>query len=213
MADRIRIGTRSSPLALKQVDEIIKSFGLKNLEVITYNTTGDMDKRTPLPETEGTNFFTDTIDHALFTGEIDCAVHSAKDLPDKLPAGLKIAVLTKAIDSSDALVSKNDLKLNELPKGARIGASSTRRKEQLKKFRSDFHSVDIRGNVDDRLKKFELSELDGLIVAASALIRLGLENRIAERLPVEIFKPHPLQGSLAVVVRKDDYETEKIFKK
>jgi len=200
-------------LALKQVDEIIQLFGLKNLEVITYNTTGDMDKKTPLPEMEDTNFFTDIIDRALIMDDIDCAVHSAKDLPDKLSAGLKIAVLTEAIDLSDALVSKNDLKLNELPKGARIGASSIRRKEQLKKFRSDFHPVDIRGNVDDRLKKFELSELDGLIVAASALIRLGLENRIAERLPIEIFKPHPLQGSLAVVVRKDDYETEKIFKK
>lgn len=213
MAGRIRIGTRSSPLALKQIDEIIQLFGLRNFEIITYDTTGDKDKKTPIPEIEGTDFFTDVIDSALLAGGIDCAVHSAKDLPDKLPAGLKVAVLTKSVDSSDALVSKNNLKLNELPKGARIGASSTRRKEQLKKFRSDFRIVDIRGNVDDRLKKFELSGLDGIIVAASALIRLGLENKIAERLPVEIFKPHPLQGSLAVVVAKDDYETEKLFKK
>lgn len=213
MERKIRIGTRPSPLALKQVGEIIRIFWLKNFEVKTFNTSGDRDKKILISKIEGSDFFTDAIERALLRNEIDCAIHSAKDLPDKLPAGLKIAVLTEAIDSSDALVSKNNLKLNELPLNAKIGASSIRRKEQLKKFRSDFQLIDIRGNVDDRLKKFESNGFDGLIVATCALIRLGLENRIAERLPVEIFKPHPLQGSLAVVVRKNDYETEKIFKK
>lgn len=213
MERKFRIGTRPSPLALKQVDEIIRIFGLKNFEIKTFNTSGDRDKKIPISEIEGSDFFTDAIDRALLKNEIDCAVHSAKDLPDILLNGFKIAVITEPLDQLDALVSKNNLKLNELPKGAKIGASSIRRKEQLKKFRSDFQPVDIRGNVDDRLNKFESNGLDGLIVAICALIRLGLENRIAERLPIEILKPHPLQGSLAVVVRKNDYETEKLFKK
>ncbi|MBI5573333.1 MAG: hydroxymethylbilane synthase [Elusimicrobia bacterium] len=213
MERKIRIGTRPSPLALKQADEIIQIFGLKNFEIKTFNTSGDREKKIPISEIEGSDFFTDAIDRALLKNEIDCAVHSAKDLPDALLNGFKIAVITEPLDQLDALVSKNNLKLNELPLNAKIGASSIRRKEQLKKFRCDFEIVDIRGNVDERLEKFELSELDGLIVAACALIRLGFENRIAERLPVEIFKPHPLQGSLAVVIRKCDYETEKLFRK
>ena len=213
MEREIRIGARPSPLALKQVDEIIQIFGLKNFEIKTFNTSGDRDKKIPISEIEGSDFFTDAIDRALLKNEIDCAVHSAKDLPDILLNGFKIAVITEPLDQLDALVSKNNLKLNELPLNAKIGASSYRRKEQLKKFRPDFQIIDIRGNVDDRLNKFESNGLDGLIVATCALIRLGFENRIAERLPIEIFKPHPLQGSLAVVIREDDYETEKLFRK
>jgi len=213
MEKRIRVGTRASPLALKQVDEIIKLFRLKNIEIKTYNTTGDINRKTPISEIERTDFFTDTIDSALLKDRIDFAVHSAKDLPDELSDGLKIAVITKSIDSSDAIVSKNNLKLKELPLNAKIGASSKRRKQQLKKYRPDFEIIDIRGNIDERLKKFEDYDLDGLIVATCALIRLGLEKKIAEVIPLEILKPHPLQGSLAVVIREDDYETEKLFKK
>ncbi|MDO8735410.1 MAG: hydroxymethylbilane synthase [Elusimicrobiota bacterium] len=213
MEKKLRIGTRSSPLALKQVEEIIKKFSLKEFEIKTYNTKGDKDRETPVSDIEGSDFFTDAIDSALLKNEIECAVHSAKDLPNVLPGSLKIALITEPLDSSDVLVSKNNLKLSELPLNARIGASSIRRKEQLKKFRSDFQIVNIRGNIEERLEKFERYGLDGMIVAACALIRLGLENKIVQKIPFEILSPHPLQGSLAVVVRKNDYETEKIFKK
>lgn len=213
MEKRIRIGTRASPLALKQVDEIIKLFRLNYIEIKTYNTTGDINKKTPISKIEGTDFFTDTIDDALLKNRIDFAVHSAKDLPHKLPDGLKIAVITRSMDSSDALVSKNNLKLKKLPLNAKIGVSSNRRKQQLKKYRPDFEIIDIRGNIDERLEKFEDYDLDGLIVATCALIRLGLEEKITEVIPLEILKPHPLQGSLAVVIRENDYETEKLFKK
>jgi hydroxymethylbilane synthase len=213
MERKIRIGTRPSPLALKQVDEIIRIFGLKNFKIKTFNTSGDRDKKIPVSEIEGSDFFTDAIDRALLKNEIDCAVHSAKDLPDVLLIGFKIVVITEPLDQLDALVSKNNLKLNELPLNAKIGASSIRRKEQLRKFRGDFEIIDIRGNIEERLEKFERYCLDGMIVAACALLRLGLENRIAEKIPFEILRPHHLQGSLAVVIREDDYETEKLFKK
>ena len=147
------------------------------------------------------------------TEEIDFAVHSAKDLPDKIRDGLFIAAITKPLDQSDCLVSKNNLKLKELPAGARIGVSSLRRKAQLKAFRNDLQLVDIRGNIQERLKKLDGVGLDAIIVATCALIRLGLENKISERIPSEILKPHPLQGSLAVVARESDTELIRFLSK
>jgi len=135
---------------------------------------------------------------------IDFAVHSAKDLPDTLKEGLVIAAQTKSIDPYDALVSQNGLKLAELPQGARIGTSSIRRKTQLSRYRDDFDIVDIRGNIEERLEKLDNGNLDGIVIAACALVRLGLESRIAQRIPFEILKPHPLQGALAIVVRAGD---------
>jgi hydroxymethylbilane synthase len=137
---------------------------------------------------------------------IDFAVHSAKDLPDKIRQGLYIAAITKSIDPYDALVSRNNLKMEQLPLGAKIGASSSRRKEQLKKYRADFEIIDVRGTIEERLKKLDELGLEGIIVASCALVRLGLEKRIAQRIPFEILKPHPLQGSLAIEIREDDFE-------
>lgn len=214
----IRIGTRTSPLALKQVDEVTES--LKRLypeigfEVIGIDTYGDKDKATPISDVEGSDFFTREIEDALLKGEIDFAVHSAKDLPDMIPEGLHIAALTGSIDPYDALVSKGDLKLDELPCGAKIGTSSLRRKAQLKSYRDDFEIVDIRGNIEERLRLLDGNgsqfpvpgsrPLDAIVIAACALVRLGLEDRAAERIPFEILKPHPLQGSLAIEARKGD---------
>ena len=204
---KFKIGTRTSPLALKQVDEAaacIREFYLGfNYEAVGIETRGDKDKITSISDMEGSDFFTREIDEALLVGEIDFAVHSAKDLPDILPKGLVIAAMTRPLDKHDALVSKNNLKIDELPYGARIGASSKRRKEQLKRFRKDLQVADIRGNVNERLQISEAGELDGIIVAACALLRLGLGHKITEMIPFEILKPHPLQGSLALVVRSD----------
>ncbi|PIP68165.1 MAG: hydroxymethylbilane synthase, partial [Candidatus Omnitrophica bacterium CG22_combo_CG10-13_8_21_14_all_43_16] len=143
-----RVGTRTSPLALKQVEEVfdvLKKFypGVEP-EVIGIDTYGDKDKVTPVSDIEGTDFFTREIDKALLKNEIDFAVHSAKDLPDELRDGLTIAAITYPIDPFDALVSKSGLTLDKLPEGARIGTSSLRRKEQLNKYRKDFGIVDIR---------------------------------------------------------------------
>lgn len=212
-----RVGTRPSPLALKQVDEVLgllKEFYQDfSAKVITIDTYGDKDKATPISDIEGTDFFTREIDNALLKGDIDFVVHSAKDMPDRIPEGLFIAALTRPLNPHDCLVSKNNLKLKELPREARIGVSSLRRKIQLKNFRSDLKTVDIRGNILERLRKLEETGLDAIVVAACALIRLGLEERITENIPLEILKPHPLQGSLAVVARKDDADLIRILSK
>ena len=208
MAKTYHIGTRTSPLALRQVEEILevlrKFYPDFKAEVIGIDTYGDRDKITPISEIEGTDFFTKEIDGALLKGEIDFAVHSAKDLPDSLREGLVIAAQTKSIDPYDALISKNGLKLAELLRGVRIGTSSIRRKTQLSRYRDDFDIVDIRGNIEERLEKLDNGNLDGIIIAVCALVRLGLENRITQRIPFEILKPHPLQGALAIVTRAED---------
>jgi len=216
MAKIYRIGTRRSPLALKQVEEVLgtlrKSYPEFKAEIVGIDTYGDRDRTTPISEIEGSDFFTREIDDALLKGEIDFAVHSAKDLPDIIPEGLMIAAITKSIDPYDALVSKEGLRIDELPKGAKIGASSMRRKMQLKKYREDFQIIDIRGGIQERLEKLDKDSLDAIVIASCALMRLGLENKITQRIPFSILKPHPLQGSLAIEIREDDYKLKNLFK-
>ena len=211
----LKIGTRSSPLALRQVDEVIgclnEFYPQIRVEIKGFDTYGDRDKITPISDIEGSDFFTREIEDALLKGEIDFAVHSAKDLPDEMPEGLCIAAITKSIDSSDALVSKNNLKIDKLRYGARVGVSSQRRKAQLRKYRNDFQLVDIRGNIEERIAKLKDNKIDAIVVASCALMRLGLEIKIAQRIPLEILTPHPLQGALAVEVRKDNEELRNIL--
>ncbi|MFQ5951946.1 MAG: hydroxymethylbilane synthase [Candidatus Omnitrophota bacterium] len=203
-----KIGTRTSPLALKQVEEILGSLKKARpdfeAEIVGIDTHGDKDRKTPISSMEGTDFFTREIDEALLKGKIDMAVHSAKDLPDKMTDGLVIAAVTRTIDPYDVLVSRSGLKLDELPRGARIGTSSQRRKTQLRKYRDDFEIVDIRGNIEERLELLE--SLDGIVIAAAGLMRLGLEDRITQRISLDVLRPHPLQGVLAVIVRSKDKE-------
>jgi hydroxymethylbilane synthase len=222
-----RVGTRRSALALKQAGEAIAM--LKRLrpdfqyEIIGIDTYGDKDKTTPISAMEGTDFFTRELDRAILRNEIDLAIHSAKDLADIIPDGLHVAAMTGSADPHDALVSKDNLKLSELPHGARIGTSSARRKEQLKRYRPDFEIVDIRGTIEERLAlldnyelrvtSYGLRNMDAIVIAACGLVRLGLEERITERIPLDILQPHPLQGSLAVMVRQDDPELSEIVSK
>lgn len=203
-----RVGTRSSPLALRQAEEALgylKDFypGIR-ARIIGMDARGDKDKITPISEMEGTDFFTAEIDQALLAGDIDFGVHSAKDLADEIPAGLCVCAITRPIDAYDALVAKNNLKLKELPYQAKIGTSSQRRKTQIKAYRDDFRIMDIRGTIQERLRQLETTDLDAIIVAACALIRLGLEARITEQIPLTILRPHPLQGALAIVAREED---------
>lgn len=199
-----RVGTRPSPLALRQVGEVLTSLKGFYPEVITIDTYGDKDKNTPISETEGSDFFTREIDEAILRGEIDLAVHSAKDLPNILAPGLFLAAITKSIDLFDVLVSKDNLRLNELKIGTKIGTSSLRRKNGLRNYRKDFKIVDIRGNIEERLKQLDETDLDAIVIAAAGLMRLGLEQRITQRIPFEIIEPHPMQGRLAIVVREDN---------
>ena len=212
-----KVGARTSPLALKQVDEVIaylKAFDPKiGFEIVGIDTCGDKDRLTPISDMEGTDFFTREIEEAISSGKIDFAVHSAKDLPDEIPEGLYIAAITESIDPYDALVSKDNLKLGELLYGAKVGTSSLRRKTQLKSYRSDFEIVDIRGNIEERLKILDEADLEAIVIAACGLKRLGLETRITQRIPFEILRPHPLQGSLAVETRKDNSSLIELFSK
>jgi len=219
MGRAFRIGTRTSLLALRQVEELAgmlkRSYPGIKLDIVSIDTAGDKDKETPISDIEGSDFFTREIDEALLRGEIDVALHSAKDLPDELRPGLEVICTTESIDPFDCLVSKYGLKLDELPREARIGTSSLRRKTQLKEYRDDFQIVDIRGNIGERLRLVDNNEsrIDAIVIAAAGLIRLGLEDRMTQRIPFEILRPHPLQGSLAVVGRGNDVESIRFFKK
>lgn len=215
MEKMYRIGTRKSSLALKQVEEILKA--LRNFcpdfsaKIIGMDTYGDKDRNTPISSVEGSDFFTREIDEALLDGNIDFAVHSAKDVPDILRKELKIAAITASIDAGDVLVSPSGLKLHELPFGSSIGTSSKRRKTQLKQYRSDFKIVNLRGTIEERLHCLDETGLGAIVIAAAGLVRLGLEDKITQRIPFDIVQPHPLQGALAIVTRRDNKEIIDLF--
>lgn len=205
----LRVGTRPSPLAIKQVDELKKIFPQVGFSAAVIPTTGDKDKITPLTSVEEADFFTREIDEALLRGEIDIALHSSKDLPDKLNRGLRVVLETRSISPFDALVSRGRLKLSQLPCSTRVGASSRRRKEQIRELRQDLVLVDVRGNIGERLALIDAGKIDALVVAHAALIRLGLEHMISEVFNGGNFTAHPKQGSLTLVTREDKWQKVK----
>lgn len=215
-----KIGTRTSPLALTQVREIenalIKRYPEISFEVHGFDVYGDKDKKTPISDIEGTDFFTREIDSALINHDVDLAVHSAKDLADHIPEELGVAAITDSIDPYDVLVSRANIDIDHLPIGARVGTSSARRKQQLAAYRNDLQIVDIRGNIEERLKILDDNSsqnigIEAIVIAAAGLIRLGLAERITQRLSFDIVKPHHLQGALAVVVRSEDTDSIKML--
>ncbi len=208
----LKIGTRPSPLAIKQAEEIKARLSGVTLDIVAILTKGDKDKQTPLPETEGRDFFTKEIEAALLSGRIDAAVHSAKDMEENMPKGLMIAATTKSISTHECLVSLKKETLESLPAGSVIGTSSAKRKDAIVKYRSDLKVKDIRGNIEERLRQLDNNDFDAIIVAHAALIRLGLEHRISQIIPPEVIKPHPLQGRLVIQIRKDRKELLKIFR-
>lgn len=197
----IKVISRNSPLALIQVKEFFASFPALEYEVKEVTSYGDRHKDISLMGNIAGDFFTRELDRAVTEGDADIAIHSAKDLPYPLPAGLELFCLTQAADKSDSLVSRNSLTLAQLPAGSRIGTSSKMRKAELLQLRQDIEVVSIRGTIEERIAQVDNGHVDALIVATCALQRLGLSGRIAERLP---FKTHPLQGNLAVIGRKGD---------
>ncbi len=207
----LKIGTRPSPLAIKQVDEIRGIFYWVEFIPVYISTCGDKDKLTSLANVKGSDFFTKEIDQALLNEEIDVALHSSKDLPDKLPKGLRVVIETKSINPFDALVSRDGSKLLELSSGSRIGTSSLRRRNQIQELRPDLEVVDIRGNIEERLALVDSGQIDALIVAQAALIRLRLEHRVCEIFTAERFPVHPEQGSLTLVSREDKWQEVKFI--
>ena len=207
MALHLKIGTRSSPLALWQAEwakfELSKDPGVASVQIVKIKTSGDKILDVPLAKVGGKGLFTKEIEEALLRKEVDLAVHSMKDVPTKSQDGLEVKIITERENPFDALVS-NGKKLADLPPNARIGTSSLRRRSQLLKLRPDFKIVDIRGNVQSRMKKMKTEHLDAVILAAAGMIRLGYEGDISEILSPSISLPAVGQGALAIETRVGD---------
>lgn len=205
--DQIKVIARNSPLSLLQVEEVFSRYihGL-DYTLSSFSSYGDIHKEISLLGKIPADFFTRELDSALINGEADLAIHSAKDLPLPLPNGLEIYALTEATDKTDSLICTNNLTLKTLPYGAKVATSSPKRKAEIAKIRPDLTTVSVRGTIEERIAQLDNGAFDALIVATCALQRLGLEERISERLP---FETHPLQGHLALVIRKGDEETRK----
>ena len=207
MRGRIVVGSRGSRLALVQTESVIAKIREANphLEVNLRKivTTGDRDRHTQLDRI-GVAVFVKELEQALLDGRIDMAIHSLKDVPTEVPQGLRLLAVTERLDPRDALVAKS--KLNTLTPGSRIGIGSLRRAVQLTQFRPDLEVCSIRGNIDTRLYKVSSGEVDGVIVAAAAMLRLNWEDKITEYLPLEHFLPSVGQGALVVEARLDDKE-------
>ncbi len=210
MRKSVIIGSRGSQLALVQAESVLAQLSKANprlkFSISKIATEGDLNRRLPLDQMAGVGVFVKELEAALLDGRIDIAVHSLKDMPTEIPEGLYLAVVTKRLDPRDILVSKAG-KLAELAPGSRIGTGSIRRAIQLIAYRPDLKVCSIRGNVNTRLQKVSSGELDGVILAASALIRLGWQDRITEYLPLEHFLPPAGQGALGIEIRADDKET------
>ncbi|OEG63215.1 MAG: hydroxymethylbilane synthase [Halanaerobium sp. MDAL1] len=208
------IGTRNSNLALKQCqivkEKLQNKFPDIEFEIKEISTTGDRERDKKFVEINVEGIFVREIEIALLAGEIDLAVHSFKDLPTELPEDLEVAAVIDRANRLDVLAGA-EKKLADLPEGARLGTGSLRRKSQLLAYRPDLEIVPIRGNIETRLKKIKTQKLDGVILAAAGLERLGLKSQITEYLPSEICLPAARQGAVAVEIRKTSTQLKKIL--
>ena len=208
----IRVGARDSPLSKAQINEVLEALQQGYPEVtftlILKKTTGDHDQLTSLRFMDKTNFFTKEIDEMQLRGECRITIHSAKDLPDPIPTGLKLVALTKGQDPSDSIVFREGDTLDSLLRGAIVGSSSTRRDHIVHALRSDLQCKEVRGTIEKRLQKLYDREFDALIVAEAALIRLNLTHLNRSIIPG---KTAPLQGQLAILAHTQDKEMEVLF--
>jgi hydroxymethylbilane synthase len=208
---KLVIGTRGSKLALWQANYVAACLRERypEVEIVLKNmvTTGDRILDVPLAKIGGKGLFTKELEVAMLGGEIDLAVHSLKDMPTELPEGLVLAAVTDRVDPGDALISPEFKTLDKLPVNARVGTSSLRRKAQLLNARPDLTIVDLRGNLDTRLKKLTAEKLDAILLAVAGLKRLGWDGNITQVLPQDICLPAVGQGALALEARENDAET------
>lgn len=204
-----RIGTRGSPLALAQAHEVrarlmaAHDLPMAAFEIVTIKTEGDRNWSKPLAELGGKELFTREIEEALAGGDIDCAVHSAKDMPTELPDNLILDIFLPREDTSDRLLTRDGASLEDLPQGSVLGTSSLRRAALIRHLRPDIHIVDIRGNVDTRMSKVHAGSVDATILASAGLNRLSIETNAA-KLTAPDFPPAPGQGAIAIERRTHD---------
>jgi len=213
---RIRIGTRGSPLALAQANEVrrrlIEAHGLdaSAVEIHSFTTTGDRIQNRPLSEAGGKGLFTKEIEEALLAGQVEMAVHSMKDMPTVLPDGLVIAAMLPREDVRDAFISLRHSSIADLPAGAVVGSSSLRRQAQVRKLRPDLKVAEFRGNIDTRLRKLEEGVADATFLACAGLNRVGRADRITTIMSTEDMLPAVAQGAIGVEIRSGDAETARL---
>lgn len=208
--ERIVIATRESELALWQARFIQQRLQAAapeaRVELLGMTTRGDRWLNSPLSEVGGKGLFIKELEEAMLDGRADVAVHSMKDVPAQLPDGMALPLIGFRDDVRDALVVRSGATLDELPAGARVGSSSLRRQAMLLARRPDLEVRPVRGNVGTRLGKLDAGDYDALVLAVAGLCRLGLEQRITERLPIELSLPAAGQGALGVECRADATE-------
>lgn len=213
----LKIGTRSSALALAQArqvrDSLLSAHNLPAaaVEIVPMSTQGDRAQNIALSALGGKGLFTQEIEAALLAKEIDLAVHSAKDMPAELPAGLTLSTFLKREDPRDAFIGRKVKTLAELPRGAKIGTSSIRRQALLRRLRPDIEIILFRGNVQTRLEKLRAGSVDGTFLAYAGLKRLNLAEAATEILPAHLFIPAPGQGIITVESRIGDAATEALL--
>jgi hydroxymethylbilane synthase len=206
----LRVGTRGSPLALAQANAVRERLAAlhrltpEQVTIEVIRTTGDMIRDRPLAQAGGKGLFTKEIEEALLAGRIDLAVHSAKDMPTLLPAGLAIAAVPPREDARDVFISRRAQALRDLPPGATVGTASLRRQALVLRSRPDVSIVTLRGNVETRLRKLEEGSVDATLLALAGLKRLGLAGKATAVLAIGEFLPAVGQGVIAVQARGDD---------
>jgi len=207
----IKIGTRASKLALAQaqwvMDRITARYTDIKIELIKIKTKGDRIINRPLSTIGGKGLFVKEIEESLSKGEIDVAVHSLKDVPAELPDNLYIGIFPEREDPHDALLSKNNIPLKDLPEGSCIGTSSLRRAAQILHYRPDVKIVPLRGNLDTRIRKLEGTDIQAIVVAAAGLKRMGLTYQITQPLSFNLMVPAVGQGALGLEFRLEDKDT------
>ena len=201
----LRVATRGSALARRQAERVVQMLDV-DAEYIVVSTRGDERRDVPIHAMGGTGVFVKEVEQAVLDGRADVAVHSAKDLPSATPPDLVLGALPERADPRDALVGRA---LDEIPTGGRVGTGSVRRRAQLASVRPDLGFGELRGNIPTRLEK--AGTFDAVVVAAAALDRLGLADRIAERVDPSVVLPQVAQGALAVECRAGDDETRALL--
>jgi hydroxymethylbilane synthase len=182
------------------------------VDYVLIKTRGDKILDVPLARIGGKGLFVKEIEDALLDRRVDIAVHSVKDIPGELPDGLQLTALPPREDPRDILISREGTPLEALRKGARVGTSSVRRKAQLLRLRPDLTIVPVRGNLDTRIRKIEIEGLDGVVLAAAGVRRMGLASRITEFFPVDEFLPALGQGVLGIETREGDEEVNEMVR-
>ena len=212
-----RVGTRASKLARLQTQIVVDKFKAQvpalELEEIAVTTGGDKIVDRPIAELGFRGVFVKELEDALFRREVDFVVHSLKDVPTDVPDGLCIAAVLDRDDPRDILATKTGLRFNDLPANAVVATSSRRREAQLKQLRPDISFIDIRGNIETRLRKLDEGYCDGTLLAHAGLLRLGLLDRISQVFEPDELTPAAGQGALAIECRADDRELVELLKK